>query len=91
MLQCRDDTDHLWPAVAWQDAPSSLPFPNHPKSTSEAGGGGQGRRALGAYIESLFMSLSLLHAQQNMGATSPAAFAALLYCPTSSEMNDTWP
>jgi hypothetical protein len=48
-------------------------------------------RALGAFIESLFMSLWLLELQQNTNAASLAAFAAPLHHPTSSEMNDTWP
>jgi hypothetical protein len=49
------------------------------------------RCALGAFIESLFMSLWLLELRQNTDASSLAAFAAPLHRPTSSEMNDTWP
>jgi hypothetical protein len=48
-------------------------------------------RALGAFIESLFMPLWLLNLRRITDTASLAAFAAPLHRPTSSEMNDTLP
>jgi hypothetical protein len=48
-------------------------------------------RALGTFIESLFMPLWLHKLRRITDTASLAALAAPLHYPTSLEMNDTWP